>query len=247
MVPAQAGAQSPRAVSESILPLLAYGPSCASSIELKNLADTPVDVELEAHRSSGGLAGLAARPGRALHLAPGERLSLELDIPEKDNGAWVRVRETLGSRSSPAVAVAGSAECREGNELREVRRTVAYPTRDPWFSSELEALKDAVVSILNTASAPARAAVCYSSGNLYSVPGDGESNQFRPVCSSSFDLHIPPFGARYLPVQLDGSTWMSVRVHGDAIVLQVLRPAKEGVRTYSVDSSIKFGGEVPAK
>src|ERR1017187_9969065 len=84
---------------ESVLPSLAYGPSCSSTVVLQNLADTPVDVELEGHRSSGALAPLAARTGRVIHLVPGERGSYQLLIQEEDSGAWVHVR----ARGAPAV------------------------------------------------------------------------------------------------------------------------------------------------
>jgi len=98
-----AGAQPKPAVPagsalESVLPSLAYGPSCSSTVVLQNLAETPVDVELEGHRSSGAEVPLAGHAGRVIHLAPGERGSYQLLIQEEDSGAWVRVRE----RTAPA-------------------------------------------------------------------------------------------------------------------------------------------------
>ena len=92
-----AGAQPPKpavpagTALESVLPSLAYGPSCSSTVVLQNLAETPVDVELEGHRSSGALAPLAGRAGRVIHLLPGERGSYQLLIQEEDRGAWVQV------------------------------------------------------------------------------------------------------------------------------------------------------------
>ena len=235
------------AVAESVLPLLAYGPSCTSAILLRNLGDGPADVELEGHRASGGLAPLAGQAGRVVHLAAGAEGSYQLDIPEKDTGAWVRVRERTAAHGRPAVAVHGTAECREGNQLRAVARQVAFPTRDPWYGGDVAGLHGAVLSVLNSSAAAARATVCYSSGNLYSVPGETQaSRELQPVCSSSFEVQIPPYGTRYFPVESEGNVWVSLRTRGDAVVLQLLRPATEGVRTFSVDSSIKFGGEVPA-
>ena len=46
-------------------------------------------------------------------------------------------------------------------------------------------------------------------------------------------------------MEREGSSYFSMKTWGDSIVLQMLRPAKEGVRLYTVDSTIKFGGEVP--
>src|ERR1039457_4837433 len=51
---------------ESVLASLAYGPSCSSTVVLQNLAEAPVDVELEGHRSSGAVVPLAGRAGRVI-------------------------------------------------------------------------------------------------------------------------------------------------------------------------------------
>src|ERR1035441_7632713 len=135
----------PARAAESVLPSLAYGPSCSSSVVLQNLADTPVDVELAGHRSSGAVVPLAGRAGRVIHLAPGERGSYQLLIQEEDSGAWVRVRE----RTAPAVAVSGTTECREGNQLRTAARQVAYPTRNPWFAGDVADLHGSMLSLIN--------------------------------------------------------------------------------------------------
>jgi hypothetical protein len=227
---------------ESVLPSLAYGPSCSSTVVLQNLAETPVDVELEGHRSSGALAPLAGRAGRVIHLVPGERGSFQLLIQEEDRGAWVHVRE----RAAPAVAVSGTTECREGNQLRTAARQVAYPTRNPWFAGDVAELHGSVISLINVSAAAVRASLCYSSGSLFSVPGDTQaSRELRPVCSTAFEVQVPPFGTRDFPVEREGSSYFAVKTWGDSIVLQMLRPAKEGVRLYTVDSTIKFGAEVP--
>jgi len=227
---------------ESVLPSLAYGPSCSSTVVLQNLAEAPVDVELEGHRSSGAVVPLAGRAGRVIHLAPGEQRSYQLLIQEEDSGAWVRVRE----RTAPAVAVSGTTECREGNQLRTATRQVAYPTRNPWFAGDAAGLHGAVISLINASAATVRASLCYSSGNLFSVPGETQaSRELRPLCSAAFEVQVPPFGTRDFPVEREGSSYFAVKTWGDSIVLQMLRPANESVRLYTVDSTIKFGGEVP--
>jgi hypothetical protein len=231
---------------ESVLPSLAYGPSCSSTVVLQNLADAPVDVELEGHRSSGAVVALAGRTGRVIHLLPGERGGYQLQIQEEDSGAWVRVRERMAAPGAPAVAVSGTTECRQGDQLRTAARQVAYPTRNPWFAGDVADLSGSAISLINTSAGAVRAALCYSAGNLYSVPGQTQaSRELRPVCSAAFEVQVPPFGTRDFPVERDGSSYFSVKTWGDAIVLQMLRPAKEGVRIYTVDSTIKFGGEVP--
>jgi hypothetical protein len=227
---------------ESVLPSLAYGPSCLSTVMLQNLAETPVDVELEGHRSSGAVVPLAGRAGRGIHLVPGERGSYQLLIQEEDRGAWVRVRE----RTPPAVAVSGTTECREGNQLRTAARQVVYPTRNPWFAGDVAGLHGAVISLINVSAGAVRASLCYSSGNLFSVPGETQASwELRPICSAAFEVQVPPFGTRDFPVEREGSSYFSVKTWGDSIVLQMLRPAKEGVQLYTVDSTIKFGSEVP--
>jgi hypothetical protein len=213
---------------------------------LQNLADTPVDVELEGHRSSGALVPLAGRAGRAIHLVAGERGSYQLQIQEEDSGAWVQVRERATAPGAPAVAVSGTTECRQGDQLRTAAREVAYPTRNPWFAGDVAELRGSVIALINVSAGAARASLCYSAGNLFSVPGATQaSRELRPLCSTAFEVQVPPFGTRDFPVEREGSSYFSVKTWGDSIVLQMLRPAKEGVRIYTVDSTIKFGGEVP--
>jgi NCAIR mutase (PurE)-related protein len=45
-------------------------------------------------------------------------------------------------------------------------------------------------------------------------------------------------------VQRDDSTHFGIKTLGDAIVLQMLRPVATGIKVYTVDSTVKFGGEV---
>jgi hypothetical protein len=144
------------------------------------------------------------------------------------------------------VALSGVTECRDGEQLRVANCQVAFPTRDPWFSGDIAELRGAMVTLINTSERAAQASACYSSGSLYSAPDLVEpGTQLRDLCSSMVDVQIPPFGTREFPVERAGNSHFSLRTRGDAIVLQMLRSTKEGVRIYSVDSTIQFGQEVP--
>lgn len=225
--------------------MLAYGPSCSSSIVLQNLGEVPVDVELEGHRASGALVPLVGHSGRVIHMLPGERGSYQLQIPEKEIGSWVRVRERTAAGTPAAVAVSGSTECRQGDQLLSTSRDAAFPTRNPWFESDVEGLSRAMIAVLNASAVNVRVSVCYAGGILFSVPGNTPaSRELRPVCSIAHEVQVPPFGTRYFPVGYLGNSWVSLKTYGDAVVLQLLRPGKMDVRTYTVDSTIKFGGEV---
>ena len=95
---------------------------------------------------------------------------------------------------------------------------------------------------------PARILGCYSSGVLYSVPGmDQPAAELTPVCSETIQESIPPFGSRQFPVTRGGNSHFSLTTRGDAIVLQMLRPASATVKVYRVDSTIAFGKEAPGK
>ncbi|MGO9262064.1 MAG: hypothetical protein ACLQU1_38050 [Bryobacteraceae bacterium] len=229
---------------ESVLPALAYGPACASEIELHNLSDRVVMVEMEGHRASGALVGLAGLPGTTLRLAPHQRGSYKLEIPEETTGAWVTVRERDPPGLAPAVAVSAASECVAGDQLRSVRRDVAFPQRNPWFDSDVSAVPGGLVSLINTSPLGAMARLCYSSGNLYSVPGHSQrAGELAPICSLAFDLLIPPFGAREFPVERDGNSHFSLRTLGSAIVLEMLRPLDANIKIYRVDSSIRFDAD----
>ena len=91
----------------------------------------------------------------------------------------------------------------------------------------------------------ALASLCYSVGTLFSVPGEtAASRELKPVCTTAFDVQVPPFGTRDFPVEREGNSYFSLKTRGDSVVLQMLHPSNEGVRIYIVNSSIKFGGEV---
>jgi hypothetical protein len=229
---------------ESILPALAYGQACSSVIELHNLSERTVTVEVEGHRASGALVGLAGLPGSTVRLAPHQRGSYKLEIPEETDGAWARVRERDPPGTAPAVAVGASSECIAGDQLRSVRRDVASAQRNPWFDSDVATLPGGVVSLINASPLGAMVRLCYSMGNLYSVPGGGQRpGDLAPICSLAFDLLIPPFGSREFPVERDGCAHFSLRTAGAAIVLEMLRPLDANIKVYRVDSSIRFDGD----
>jgi hypothetical protein len=240
---APAGAQE--RMVESIVPALQYGPSCSSVVELRNLGEKPAAIEVEGHKASGALVSLAGRPGTTVQLAAGERGSYKLEIPEETKGAWVKVRERVRG-AAPVVAVGGTTECVVANQLRTVRREVAFATRNPWFSSDTAEPHGSLISLINTSEHAAKAALCYSSGGLFSVPGGSRpSARLEPICSTGFEVQVPPFGSREFPAEWDGSSHFSLKTEGNAIVLEMLRPVEANVRVYAVDSIIKFGGEVP--
>jgi len=232
-------------VVESTLPALAYGPHCWSTIELQNLGERPVLVTVEGHRSTGALVPLVGHAGILFRLAPGESGSYKLALDEETTGAWVKVKENVPlPELSPVIAVRGVSECVVNDQLRTTLREVAYPTRNPWFSGDVVGLPGDVIYLINTAEHAATASVCYSAGGLYSVPTGARPPQLSPICSSAFDVQIPPFGTRQIPVESDGNTHFSMNTRGESIVLQMLRPVAAGVRMYSVDSTVKFGAEV---
>jgi hypothetical protein len=236
-------------VVESILPSLDYGPTCWSSLELQNLGDRQVTVEIEPHRASGGLVGLVGHGQLTMRLNSGEHSSYRLEILEETGRAWVKIRERIPSpQQFSVIAVSGRAECAVENQLRSTPREVAYPTRNPWFSGDIEEMHGNLISLVNTSEFAAKASLCYSAGNLYSRPSDARpETELTPICSANFDVQIPPYASRQFPVEHEGNSHFSMKTQGDAIVLQMLRPLETGVKIYSVDSTIKFGGEASSQ
>lgn|GEM_PF-1940779 len=240
-------------VVESIVPWLESNSQCWSAVHLQNLGNREVAAEVEAHKSTGALAPLVGHTGIQVQLSAGEHAEYKLQLPEESTGAWVRVRETIPEpRLSPVLAVSGVTECLGGsnpgssNELRTTVRDVASPVRNPWYSSDVSHGDDGIVALVNTSESPTRVWGCYSSGVLYSVPhGHQPVTELTPVCSQTVDELVPPFGSRQFPVSRDGNSHFSLNTQGDAIVLQMLRPAKSSVKVYQVDSTITFGKEVP--
>ena len=125
-------------VIESVVPALAYGPRCSSTVTLHNLSDRPVVVDVEAHRTSGALVAIVGNPEITIRLTPRERASYKLANEEETESAWVKVRERVPSpRLSPVVAITGATECVVGDQLRTAGRWVVYPTESPWFSGDV--------------------------------------------------------------------------------------------------------------
>jgi hypothetical protein len=230
---------------ESIVPSLAYGNSCWSSVDLQNLSERQVIAELEPHKESGALVALAGRARTSFSLAPGERASFRLDIAEETAGAWMRVRELVSSpQLSAALAISGSTECISGDQIDTTSRQVAYPLVNPWFSGEVSEISGEVVAVINTSERHATVALCYSLGGLFSNPNESPASaELRPVCSSAAEIQIPPFGTRIFPVTRNGSTRFFLKSSGNAVVLQMLQPLDTAVKMFTVDSSIHFQSE----
>ena len=239
----------PERIVESIVPWLAYNSSCWSAVEVQNLGSREVAAEVEAHKSSGALVPLAGRSGIEVRLSAGEHAKYKLQLTEETSGAWVRVRETVPEpQLSPVLAVSGATECLADDELQTTVREVAWPTENPWFSGEVSQGDDRVIALINTSERPARVSGCYSSGVLYSVPHDGQpAGDLTPVCSETIQELVPPFGSRQFPVSRGGNSRLSLTARGDAIVLQMLRPASASRKLYRVDSTVTFGKTVPDK
>ena len=228
-------------IVESVLPALTYGPSCWSGLEFQNLGDRVVVLEVEAHRSSGALVRLKDHPQTVLRLQPGERVTDRLVIEQETGDAWIKIREHVPSpRLNPVLSVAGTTECVINNQLRTTAREIAYPMRNPWFSGDVSAMLGNVVAVVNTSERPAKVSLCYSAGNLYSVPGQTQPGQLSPICSDFSEVQLPPLGARQFPLERDDNTYFSLKTSGDGIVLQMLRPLATGVKIYTVDSTIRF-------
>jgi len=230
---------------DRVLPALAVGKACTSSIQLQNLGERPATLAVEAYDENGALVALKGQTAIAVELAPRERKTYRLELPDETLGAWVRVRETLAAAEfSPVVTVSGSTECVAGNELRTVAREVAFPMRNPWFEGDVSELPGDLLAVVNASARPATASLCYSAAIFYSVPDGRRGGELTPVCTASFAVQIPPFSARQFPVEREGSSRFALRARGAAVVLQMLKPQGDHVRIYAVDSSIKFGGEV---
>ncbi len=242
--PASPPPSQPSRYVESVLPSLDYGTACWSSVTLQNLGDRTVTVQIEAHRATGALVPLAGFTQSTVSLEAGQHGTYRLDITGDSGRAWVKIREKVPSPElSAVVAVSGASECVIENHLVSTAREVAFPTRNPWFSSDVDEMRGNLVSLVNVTERPVQAWLCYSSGNLYSLPGRAPAaSELKPICSSAFDVQIPPFGARQFPVEHEGTSHFSMKTRGEAIVLQMLRPLHSGVRVYSVDSTIKFDG-----
>jgi hypothetical protein len=246
LLPAPAQERQERMV-ESVLPALAYGPHCSSTLQLRNLGERSVTLEVEGHGSGGALVPLVGHPSLTVRLNAAERVSFKLQTDEETTSAWAKVREIVPSpRLTPVVAVSGTTECVVGDQLRSTARELAYPIRNPWFSGNVSEIPSEEILVINTSEHTARAWLCYSAGNLYAVPSETHpTTQLTRICSSEEVIQIPPFGTRQFPVQRDHNSYFSLKTEGNGIVLQMLRPLDATARLYTVDSTITFGHEAP--
>ena len=179
-----------------------------------------------------------------LHLKPGERASHRLEIDDEAGQGWLKVRERIPRpnfrRSSP---MSGLSECTVDNQLRSTPRQLSYPTRNPWFSGDMEEMQGNMISVVNTSERAAQASLCYSAGNLYSVPTTAHPTpELKLVCSKAFEVLIPPYASRQFPVERDNNTHFSIDPRRRDRPRDA-PPVESGVKVYSVDSTVKFGGE----
>lgn len=243
-----AGAAAQDRSIDRVVPALAAGKTCTSSIQLQNLGEQPVTVRVEAYGENGTLVALKGHPSIAVELAPRRQETYRLELQEETTEAWVRVREKpAAGANSAVVAVSGTTECVAGNELHAAPRGVAFPMQNPWFDGDVAELKGEVLAVVNTAAQAATAQLCYSSAAFYSVPDGRKGGELTPVCTQSFAVQLPPFSARQFPVAREGNSHFSLHTRGAAVVLQMLKPQGDGVRVYAVDSTIHFGAEVVDK
>ena len=236
----------PRVV-QSVISSLAAGSSCWSVVELQNLGTREVAAEVEAHTSSGALASFVGQRGIQIRLRAGEHAEFKLQPPGEISGAWVRIRETIPlPHLSPVLAFSAATECLVAGELHSTPRDAAWPTLNPWFSGDVRPDDDGILAMINTSERPAPVRGCYASGVLYSVPdGDRPPGELTPVCAETIEEVVPPYGSRQFPVARGGNLRFSLATEGEAIVLQMLRPAGTNIKAYRVDSTITFGKEVP--
>ncbi len=231
---------------ESVLPALAYGPKCSSTLELRNLSERSVTLEVEGHRSGGSLVPLVGHPSLTIRLSAAERVSYKLQLDEETTSAWAKVKEIVPSpRLTPVVAVSGTTECVVGDKLRSTAREPAYPIRNPWFSEDVSEISSEEILVINTSERPVTAWLCYSAGNLYSVPSETRPTQLTQLCSSEAAVQIAPFGTRQFPGQRDHNSYFLLKTQGNGIVLEMLRPLDDTVWLYKVDTTITFGHEEP--
>ena len=231
---------------ESVLPALAYGPKCSSTLELRNLSERSVTLEVEGHRSGGSLVPLVGHPSLTIRLSAAERVSYKLQLDEETTSAWAKVKEIVPSpRLTPVVAVSGTTVCVVGDKLRSTAREPAYPIRNPWFSEDVSEISSEEILVINTSERPVTAWLCYSAGNLYSVPSETRPTQLTQLCSSEAAVQIAPFGTRQFPGQRDHNSYFLLKTQGNGIVLEMLRPLDDTVWLYKVDTTITFGHEEP--
>jgi len=259
----------------AVVAALRAGSGCISTVAVTNLSGHELAADIQARLETGALAPLepveppgAEQPGSELRaepaaaaidrahqapvppaaegfvFAPHQRRSFRLGGHLETGSAWVGVWEADPPGTLPVLAVEGSTECLAGDQLRTVPRSAALAMRNPWFAGQA-ADDGAVMAVVNASPQAARADVCYSAGNLYFVPAQMPDGRLARLCSWSEEVAIPPFGSREFPMAREGAHEFALHTQGESIVLLVLRPVAVGVRVYRVDSTIRFGSEVP--
>src|SRR5258708_20132212 len=97
---------------ESVLPALAHGPKCSSTIQLRNLGERPVTLEVEGHGSGGALIPLVGHPALTIRLNAAEQVSYNLRGDEETSIAWSKIREIFPSpRLPPVLALIVTPAC----------------------------------------------------------------------------------------------------------------------------------------
>jgi hypothetical protein len=256
----------------AVVAALRAGSGCFSTVAVTNLSGRELAAEVQARLETGALAPLelvqpasgaeprgepAADAGdrsdrspiplavNGFTFAPHERRDFRQSGEKEIGNAWVGVWEADPPGMLPALAVEGLVECLTGDQLRTVPRSAALGMRNPWFAGRVADLTGAVIAVVNVSAQAARADLCYSAGNLYFVPGEMPDKRLARLCSWPEEVAIPPFGSREFPTEREGATEFAVHARGESIVLLLLRPVAAGLRVYRVDSSIRFGSEVP--
>ena len=231
----------------SVLSPMAYGPTCWSNVELQNLGMTEVAVNVEGHKGSGALVALVGASSVSLKVAPAQKSTLRLQVSgEESLEGWVRVTETIPvAAQGPAIAVSGETECLANDKLTTVPQTVAFPTRNPWLTADVKDIERRVVMVLNASGEAATAKACYSNGSTVSRPREnGTIGEPMPVCTEELLMLIPPFGTTTVPVEREGNSQFSIETRGESLVLRVLMPQRQGIKAYTVDSTVTFGQPV---
>jgi len=223
----------------ALTPLERIQPASGAEPRGEPRGETAADVSDRSNRLSipGAVSGST--------FAPYERRNFRLGARQEIGNAWVGVWEADPPGTLPSLAIEGLVECLDGDQLRTVLRSAALPMRNPWFAGKVADFGGAVMAVVNVSSQAARADLCYSAGNLYFVPEEMPDNRLARLCSWPEEVAIPPFGSREFPVEREGAREFALHMRGESIVLLLLRPVAAGLRVYRVDSTIRFGSEVP--
>jgi hypothetical protein len=218
----------------TIIPGLYYSAACDSDIELRNLAQRAIVVEVAGYRSDGSLTALEDSPVNRIQLAAGQRKKVRLAVQSDE--AWAEILEISNAHSS--LAISANTSCRDGTGLRTVPRPVAYPLASPSFQMDFEQAPHdgSQLLVLNPTESGIQFAACYSGGHLIS----NDKGEMVPLCSESYDTALAPFHSTRLDLEREGRVLVRLRTAGDAVVLQMLKPAALQLNLFRVDSTIRF-------